>query len=72
MNESQQAALAALGSKATYGGAGTSLASWAVSSELGIVAGIVIGVAGFVVNWYYKVKQDRREQAEHDKRMAAK
>lgn len=69
MDESQQAALAALGSKATYGGASTTAVSWALSSEFGIIAGIVIGVAGFIVNWYYKAKQDRREQAEHNKRM---
>lgn len=69
MNESQQAALAALGSKATYGGAGTSVAAWAVSSEAGIVIGIVIGVAGLLVNWYYKAKQDKREQREFEKRM---
>lgn len=69
MDESQQAALAALGSKATYTGASTTVVSWAISSEVGVVCGIAVGVAGLLVNWYYKAKQDRREQAEHEERM---
>lgn len=72
MNLEQQAALADAGSKITYAGAGTSVASWAVSSEFGIMLGIVVGVAGFLVNWYYKVKQDRREEREHKRRMGEK
>ncbi len=69
MDESQQAALAAIGSKATYGGAGTSVAAWAVSSESGIIIGIVIGLAGLLVNWYYQRKRDMREDAESQHRM---
>lgn len=72
MDESQQAVVAAIASKATYGGAGTSVVSYFASSEFGIVAGIVIGAAGLLVNWHYKAKQDRREQREHEKRMARK
>lgn len=62
-------AIAAAGSKATYTGATTSILSWFLSSEFGILFGILLGLGGFIVNWYYKHKQDRREQAEHDRRM---
>jgi hypothetical protein len=40
-----------------------------LSSEFGMLAGIALGVGGLIVNWYYKHKEDRRRQAEHDKRM---
>lgn len=73
MTPEQHAALdstiSSISSKATYAGAGTSVLSWVLSSEFGILIGIVLGVAGFMVNWYYKAKQDKREQAEHEHRM---
>lgn len=71
------ATLAAVGSKATQAGAGTAVVGWAVSSEFGILVGIVIGIAGLAVNIYYRHRQDRREQIEdkrkeieHQRRMA--
>lgn len=63
------ATLAAAGSKATYTGASTSVVAWFLSSEFGMLAGICIGIAGLGVNWFYKHKEDKRRQAEHDKRM---
>lgn len=63
------ATLAAAGSKATYGGASTSVVSWLLSSEFGMLAGLAIGLAGLFVNWHYRHKEDRRQQAEHEKRM---
>ena len=67
--EAVDATIAAVGSKATYTGAGMTISGWFLSSEFAVRAGIVLGVAGFTVNWYYKHKQDRREQAVHDLRM---
>ena len=64
-----EAAIAAYGSKATYTGAGASVLSWRMSSQFGVVAGVILGVAGFIVNWYYRHKANRREQEEHDLRV---
>lgn len=64
-----EATLAAIGSKATYGGAATSIVGWFMSSEFGVVAGILLGICGLLVNWHYRRKQDRREEAEHERRM---
>lgn len=64
-----EATMAAAGSKATYGGATTSIVGWVLSSEFGILFGILLGLGGFCVNWYYKHKEDKRQQAEHDRRM---
>ncbi len=63
------ATMAAAGSKATYTGATTSVVGWVLSSEFGVLVGLMLGVGGFIINWYYKAKEDRRQQAEHDRRM---
>lgn len=63
------ATLAAIGSKATYTGAGASILGWMMSSQAGIFFGIILGVGGFLVNWYYRAKEDRRQQVEHERRM---
>lgn len=63
------ATMAAIGSKATYTGAGASVMGWVFSSEFGVLFGIFLGLSGLAINWYYKAKADRREQAEHDRRM---
>jgi len=71
MKEQQtlDATMAALGSKATYTGASTSIVGWVLSSQFGVLAGILIGLAGLCINWYYRHKQDKREEAEHKRRM---
>jgi hypothetical protein len=61
--------LATAGSKTTYAGAGISTVSWITSSEVGVFAGILIGVIGLAINFYFSRKRDAREQAEHELRM---
>lgn len=61
--------LAVIGNRVTHTGTGTTAVSWWLSSEAGILIGIVIGVAGLAMNWYYSRKRDRREEAEHALRM---
>lgn len=70
MNPEIEAAAAAAGSKATYTGAGVVGMGWLLSSEFAVLMGLIVGVAGFLVNWFYKAKQDRREEREHLARMA--
>lgn len=69
MDEHIDVTFAAVGSKATYAGAGTSFASWVFSSEFGVLVGIVLGVLGLLINIYFKGRQDAREQMEHEARM---
>jgi hypothetical protein len=74
MNEVKQttldATLAAVGSKATYTGAGTSVLGWWASSEAGVIIGIVLGIIGLALNWYFRRREDYRQEAEHQARMA--
>lgn len=65
------ATLAAAGSKATYTGAGASLVGWLTSSEAGVIFGIVLGVIGLLVNLYFRHRDDKRQQIEHEARMRA-
>ncbi len=74
MNATQHtidAAISASASKATYTGAGMTIGGWFLSSEFAVLVGMLVGVAGLLVNWYYKHKQDRRLQREHDARMGS-
>lgn len=73
MNSNHQAisdaTMAAMGSKATYTGASASVVSWFLSSQFGMLMGILIGLAGLAINWYYKHREDKRRQDEHERRM---
>lgn len=68
--EAIEAATSAIASKSTYGGAAGAVLGWMLSSEFTVVVGVVVAIAGLVVNWHYKAKADRRQQAEHEARMA--
>lgn len=74
--QAADAAIASTASKVTYTGAGMTISGWFLSSEFAVLVGILLGVAGFLVNWYYRHKenlrqqaQDLRSQAEHELRM---
>lgn len=60
---------AALGSKAAYTGATTTIGSWILSSEFGMLAGVVIGVLGLLISFYFQNRRDRREEREHQHRL---
>ncbi len=68
-DQTMEAAVSAAASKSTYAGAGTSVMGWMMSSEFTILIGLLVAVGGFLVNWYYKAKEDKRRQVEHDRRM---
>jgi hypothetical protein len=65
------ATIASAASKTTYGGASVTLGGWLVSSEAAVLAGIVLGVAGFLVNLFFRRRADAREEREHQARMHA-
>ena len=62
-------AAAATASKVTYTGATTSMAGWLISNEVIAAGGFALAVIGFAVNLYFKIKDDRRQQAIHDAQM---
>ncbi len=77
-----EATLATAGSKATYTGAGMTIGGWALSSEFAVLFGMIIGVLGLAVQWFYRHKltmaeirlreeHAAREREEHAARMRA-
>lgn len=75
-----EATLAATGTKATYTGAGMTISGWMLSSEFAVLFGMLIGVLGLGVQWYYRHKlttaeirlkeeQAAREREAHAARM---
>lgn len=68
-NETIDATMAAIGTKATYTGAGVSGLGWFLSSEFFGLAGVIVGTVGLLITWYYKHKADKRHTREHDLRV---
>lgn len=68
-NETIDATMAAIGTKATYTGAGVSGLGWFLSNEFFGLAGVIIGAVGLLITWYYKHKADVRHTREHDLRV---
>lgn len=60
----------ATATKATQVGAGTTVIGWFLSSEFGVLVGILLGIMGLLTNLWFQHRRDKREHAEHLKRMA--
>lgn len=69
MSQQIDHAMSQAGSVTTYAGAGTSVGGWLLSSEAGVLFGILIGVVGLAVNIFFKFREDRRLEAEHQERL---
>jgi hypothetical protein len=55
-----------LGAAAAYGGSGTAVIFGLTPSEwsaIGVIGGLLIGFAGFLVNAYFAWRRDQREAA---------
>jgi hypothetical protein len=81
MSNEVDVVLAAAGTKATYGGSATMVGGWWLSSEFAVLVGMIVGIAGLAVQWYYRHKltkaeirmreeQNMREKEAHVLRMA--
>lgn len=61
----------AAGKVGTYGGGASAFVFGLTANEFAALSGIVVGVLGLLVQWYFNRRRDRREQAEFEARMAA-
>ena len=59
-------AAAAAANKLSLVGASGSVLAWLTSSSFGVLVGIIIGLAGLILNFYFKLRHDTREQAAHE------
>lgn len=65
IQESIEASVAASASKATVAGSAVTTVGWLTSSNFGMWAGIAIGLAGLLVNTFFKFRSDRRANEAH-------
>lgn len=64
-----EAALASHGNHVSAAGGAVSLTGLITQSWFIGLIGLMIALAGFMLQWYYQAKRDRREQKEHEARM---
>lgn len=63
-------AIASGATKAMYAGASSSILGWLMSSEFAVLVGLIVGVGGFFVNWYYRHQENKRQQAKWELEMS--
>ena len=66
--------VSSVASKATYGGAGTSVVGWMLSSHGSVLIGILVAVVGLIVNVVCRVREEKRRTQRHEaymRRLAA-
>ena len=65
VQETLETTAVAMANKATFAGSAVSVLGGLTESQIGLWAGILIGFAGLAVNWYFKRKADKRNEASH-------
>lgn len=70
LHERAEQLIAASAPKVTYAGGAMGGSGFLLDDKVIGLLGLAIAVAGFLVNWYYKRKDDKRLQVEHEARMA--
>ena len=61
--------LAAAANKSTYVGAATAVFGGMSSSDIAAFGGLTLAAAGFLINTYFRWRDDQRAQREHAQRM---
>lgn len=68
--ETVEAGISAGANKLTVVGSAGAVVGGIAQSDIGMWSGIFIGLAGLAVNWYFKRKSDRRNQAAYEAYMS--
>lgn len=63
------ASIAAAASKSTYTGAGLTITGWLLSSEAAVLVGMIIGVLSLAVNFFFRLREDRRQERLHQEKL---
>ena len=60
-----EATAAAVATKSTYAGSIATIGGYILQSEVIAFCGLVLALAGFVVNLFFKIREDRRQAEVH-------
>lgn len=63
-------AAASAASKVSLGASATAVGGWFLSNEFAVLAGLVIGLVGLGVQWYYRHKEYKLREREYHARMS--
>lgn len=69
-DQAAEATIAAVAQKVTYSGAGAAVVGGLSANEIAAFGGLAIAFLGWLVNLYYKRKDDRRQEELHKVRLA--
>lgn len=69
-DQAAESAVAAIANKVTYGGGATALWGAYTASDIAAVVGAVVAIVGFAVNYYFRRKDNKRNEEYHRARMA--
>lgn len=61
-----ESSIAATANRVTGAGSVMTLLGWLTSSNAGMWMGVLIGISGLLVNWYFKRRSDKRAQDVHE------
>lgn len=67
--KSTESVIAASASNATYTGASAAVLGFLTADMVTAVLGASVAVGGFITNWYFRYKEDKRRQKEHELRL---
>lgn len=67
--QATEATIAGIAQKVGVSGAGVAVYGGWSANEIAAFGGLLVGIIGVVVAWYFKRKEDRRNQLLHDIRM---
>ena len=63
-------AAASAASKVSLGASATAVGGWFLSNEFAVLAGLIIGLVGLGVQWFYRHKEYKLREREHFARMS--
>lgn len=71
MSNSVESVAISVGKTAQYGGAMGAVVGGLTLSEIGVIVGIVVGVAGLLLTQYWAARRDRRERDLYEAKLSA-
>lgn len=69
-DQAAEATIAAVAQKITVAGGSTAVLGGLTANEIAAFTGALVAVIGLLVQWYYKRKDDRRQDELHRARLA--
>lgn len=67
--ETIETTVLSLSNKSVFAGSVTSVLGWLAQSGMTALVAMLVAVLGLLINAWFQLRRDRREQREHERRM---